>query len=396
MKWKILTGVVTVIVVLGVVVSLYLVNERNVNKIVEQGERANILFMGLDYVQGTSRSDTMMLASVGPNIDGVKLISIPRDMYCKYPNGDFRRVNAAYPIGGADLARRVVSDLLGVEIPFYAALDYQGFKKLVNLIGGVELTVERRLKYTDTAATPPLNIDISPGRQVLKGDQALGYIRYRAGGSDLQRIDRQQKFLEALLKQGLQFRSWTELKDLIGTAREYMKTNLSLVDLYDLGKMVRGVSVDDLYTVTLPGKGARVGDKAVLQPQIVGIRRIVAEQFRGVDLLGKSDISVLVLNGEGSAWLAHNISNQLKRMGFKVVGADNADRFNYDNTYIVNLADNGKKANMLYNSLEIPRKVVSDEEFSNQVQTIKQSGVTVPGQTDLIVILGKGSKKLVS
>ncbi|MFW6013365.1 MAG: LCP family protein [Candidatus Bipolaricaulota bacterium] len=400
MKWKIITGILVAVLVLGIAVSLYFVNRRNVEKVTEEGERVNLLAMGLDQVEGTSRSDTIMLVSISPNPHEVQVFSVPRDLYVKYPDGESRRINAAYPIGGGELARDLISDLTGVEIPFHLILDYEGFKELIDMIGGIELEVEERLEYEDTAASPPLEIDISPGQQVLDGEEALGYIRYRGEGSDIRRIDRQQKFLKALLEQGIQFREWTKLKDLISTAQNYLQTNLSLVDLYDLGKMVRGISADDFNTHTLPGQDARIEDKAVLQPRIVEIKRMITEGIHGVDLLTKSDIRVVTLNGEGSTWLAHNSANRLESLGFNVVGADNADRFDYETSYILDLVpDNPKKATMLRNEvsneLEIDVEIIDQESSSEALESIRDSGVTIPDNTDLILILGEGSSKLV-
>ncbi|MFP4588985.1 MAG: LytR C-terminal domain-containing protein [Candidatus Acetothermia bacterium] len=206
--------------------------------------------------------------------------------------------------------------------------------------------------------------------------------------------------MKALLEQGIQFREWTKLKDLISTAQNYLQTNLSLVDLYDLGKMVRGISADDFNTHTLPGQDARIEDKAVLQPRIVEIKRMITEGIHGVDLLTKSDIRVVTLNGEGSTWLAHNSANRLESLGFNVVGADNADRFDYETSYILDLVpDNPKKATMLRNEvsneLEIDVEIIDQESSSEALESIRDSGVTIPDNTDLILILGEGSSKLV-
>jgi len=163
MKWKILISAVLVILIVGSGIGIYIFNQRNVNDLVERGERVNLLVMGLDYIEGATarRSDTMMLVSIDASSNKASLISIPRDLYLKYPEGKFRRVNAAYAIDGPNLATEMVSDFLGIPIKFHLVIDYQGFKEIVDLIGGVEITVEGRLQYTDEAGN--LNIDIQPG-----------------------------------------------------------------------------------------------------------------------------------------------------------------------------------------------------------------------------------------
>ncbi|MBS3813180.1 LCP family protein, partial [Candidatus Bipolaricaulota bacterium] len=330
MKWKIAVATVLVILIVGSGVGIYLINQRNVNDLVERGERVNLLVLGLDYIEGATarRSDTMMLVSIDPEANEASLISIPRDLYVKYPEGKFRRVNAAYAIDGADLAVDMVSDFLGVPINFHLVIDYQGFKEIVDLIDGVEITVEERLQYTDEAAG--LNIDIEPGTQVLTGEEALGYMRYRGNQSDLQRISRQQKFLQALLQSGIQLKGWSQIKGLIDTGRKYTKTNLSLMDMYDLAKTVKDLEMEDFNMKTLPGVPARIDNKSVLLPEIVETRRVIASEINGLGLFGNSDVNPYILNGEGSNYLARMTADKLGSEGFAVTGTDNANRFDYD------------------------------------------------------------------
>lgn len=396
-KGRIATAILVVLVILGLAASLYFVDRRNIGQIVEQGHRANILVMGLDKVGKTQRTDTLMLVSIAANSSDIKVISIPRDLYVKYPNGDFLRINAAYERGGPKLSRTLVSNLLGIDIPFHLVIDYQGFKHLINQIGSVTIRVQKPLTYTDTSATPPLDIDIPAGKQKLNSQEALGYVRYRGQGSDIQRIERQQKFLQALLDQGIQLKNWEHIKGLLSTAYNYVQTNLSLVDLYDLGKALQGLDLSQLDTATLPGTAARVNGKSVLQPDITGIHRLIAEQIKNLDLLTNSEINVAVLNGEGSTWLAHNAMKRLQNDGFKVVLADNADRFDYKTSFIVEMNSAHKRmAYRVAGSLQVPTKVVSADNFQKNLESIKNSGVTIPEKADVLVVLGKGAKKLVS
>lgn len=98
MKWKITISVLLVVLIVGSGIGIYLLNQRNVNELVKKGERINLLVLGLDHIEGAQarRSDTMMLVSIDTANDKASLISIPRDLFLKYPDGNFRRVNAAY------------------------------------------------------------------------------------------------------------------------------------------------------------------------------------------------------------------------------------------------------------------------------------------------------------
>jgi len=397
MKWKITISVVLVILVIGSGIGIYVLNQRNVNELVERGERVNLLVLGLDHIEGATarRSDTMMVVSIDPENNKASLVSVPRDLYLKYPDGEFRRVNAAYAIDGPKLATEMVSNFLGVPIDFHLVVDYQGFKEIVDLMGGVQLTVEERLKYTDEAAG--LNIDIEPGQQTLDGQEAMGYVRYRAGQSDLQRISRQQKFLKALLQGGVQMEGWSEIKSLIDTGRKYTKTNLSLMDMYDLGRTVQKLGMEDFNMVTLSGEPARVDNKAVLLPRIVQTRRVVAQEINGLSIKSKADAAVYILNGEGGNYLARKTADKLVGLGFTVTGSDNANRFDYETSYLVTLNQEGQEmADSLEKELTFNVETVSQDNFQDTMAALESSGVSLPESTNLLLIMGKGSPNFVS
>ena len=397
MKWKITISVVLVVLIVGSGIGLYLFNQRNVNELVKKGEKINLLVLGIDHIEGAQarRSDTMMLASIDTAENKASLISIPRDLYVKYPGGKFYRINAAYAIDGAELARNMVSNFLGVPIKFYMVVDYEGFKEIVDLMGGVEITVERPLKYTDEAGN--LNIDIEAGEQTLNGEEAMGYVRYRGNQSDLQRINRQQKFLKALLQGGVNLEGWSQIKDVINTGRKYAKTNLSLMDMYDLGRTLKGLSTEDFDMITLSGKPARVDNKSVLLPRIVETRKVVAQEVNGINMVSNADAQVYVLNGEGSNYLARKTEDRLTALGFSVTGTDNADRFDYETSYLVALNEEGEEmADLLAQELDFSLEVVRAENFQATMASLEGAGVDLPSETKLLLIMGKGSPSFVS
>ena len=397
MKWKIIISAVLVVLIVGSGIGIYLFNQRNVNELVKQGEKINLLVLGIDYIEGAQarRSDTMMLVSIDTAEEEASLISIPRDLFLKYPDGKFRRINAAYAIEGPQLATDMASDFLGVPINFYLVVDYEGFKDIVDLMGGVKITVEERLQYTDEAAN--VNIDIEPGTQTLNGEKALGYMRYRGNQSDLQRIDRQQKFLQALLQGGVNLEGWSQIKKIIDTGRKYTKTNLSLMDMYDLGKTVKDLDTSDFEMTTLSGKPARVDNKSVLLPRIVETRKVVAEEINGLNIASNADAEVYILNGEGANYLARKTADRLTALGFSVTGTDNADRFDYEKSYIVTMNEEGEDmASRLATELDFDHEVVRAENFQDTMASLEGAGVNPPDQTNLLLIMGKGSTSFVS
>ncbi len=397
MKWKVTISVVLVVLIVGSGIGIYLLNQRNVNELVKKGERINLLVLGIDHIEGAQarRSDTMMLASIDTAENRASLISIPRDLFVKYPDGNFRRVNAAYAIDGPEKAREMVSNFLGLPIKFYLVVDYGGFKEIVDLVGGVEITVEERLQYTDEAGN--LNIDIDPGTQTLNGEEAMGYVRYRGNQSDLQRINRQQKFLRVLLQGGVNMEGWSQIKDVINTSRKYAKTNLSLMDMYDLGRSLKGLGTDDFEMVTLSGKRSSVENKSVLLPRIVETRKVVAQEINGVNMISNADAKVYILNGEGGNYLARKTAVRLTSLGFSVTGTDNADRFDYETSYLVTLNDEGEQIeDKLAQEIDYGLEIVKSENFQETMTSLEGAGVDLPSETNLLLIMGRGSPSFVS
>ncbi|MFQ6117881.1 MAG: LCP family protein [Candidatus Bipolaricaulia bacterium] len=349
----------------------------------------DILILGLDEVEGRSRSDTMILAHIKGQ--DVVLISIPRDLRLKFPDGQFHKANAAYSLGRIKLARRVVADFLGVPIPLYAVIDYQGFREIVDRFGGVEIDVEKHLKYDDEAQN--LHIDIPAGRQLLDGQQALDYIRYRDESGDLGRIKRQQKFIRALLAKGVRGQGLGELNSLARALSRYLVTNLSLVDMFTLAKQLRGLDPDEVTMVQVPGEPQRIEGVDYLEPKIVETKNIVADLVLGLDVLIPSEVRVGVLNGSGALGLARGTAALLRGRGFRVVFAGNADNFNYRHSFLIDLAGDPRKVKLVQATLPGAVEVVTPEEFADlgegSLDMIAEKGYNLGG-VDLLFIGGAG------
>jgi len=387
MRKQILFALGAVVVVIGIVIGWYLITQRHVGRLVAQGKRTDILVLGLDKVGSTSRSDTMMLLSMAPEED-VVLISIPRDLQVRLEDGELHKLNAAYAKGGATQARKTVVSLLGIDVPFYIALDYAGFEHLIDYLGGVTITVDEAMKYDDERADPPLHIDIQPGTQTFDGKSALEYVRYRGEEGDLGRIHRQQELLSAILQEGFLNSDYDSMRKLVRTINPYLQTNLSLVDLYDLAKIVRGVDMEHIQMATIPGTPVTIDDVSYLEPQVAGMERIIAHMIRGIDLLTPSEISVAVFNGNGTRMVASRTADYLRARDFEVDKVANAETFDYDKTYIIMLT-NMAKAQILQATLPQPSQatIVSPDELSAHYTALQSY---IPEGTDLILVAGKG------
>lgn len=352
-------------------------------------EQVNVLILGIDYVSGATarRSDTIFVASLREG--DVRVLSIPRDIRVKFPDGRVEKVNAAYAFGGAELARTVISNFLGVEIKYYIVIDYEGFEKLIDLAGGVTLTVEKPLK--DDKTKPP--IDIPAGTQKFNGKMALAYVRYRDPVTgDFGRLQRQKHLLEALLRQRAPMKSLNDLQQFVTTAQQYIETNLAPVSLYRLAQRLQNLRPEQVQIKQIPGesicKSAKEGG-CYLEPDPVRTAQLVNKMLRGMDVVTADEVRVKVLNGSGVTGLARRVGELLRNEGFSVVHIGNADRFDYPESYIIDITGNPRKIELLReSSLRRLLKVVRPEELSATMKGLAAKGVTGDG-ADAIIILGQ-------
>lgn len=151
---------------------------------------------GRRVVNESARSDMIMVAKLNFARNTIAGVSIPRDTEARVAGYRRHRINAFHAIGGPDLAKRAVENLLGITIDRVVVLNYEAFQEAVDLLGGVELFVPKNMRYTDRGGG--LRINLEKGRQVLNGHDAMGFVRYRTGESDFQRQERQRDFLLAV------------------------------------------------------------------------------------------------------------------------------------------------------------------------------------------------------
>ena len=224
----------------------------------ETKQEFNLLLVGADKSQnGQARSDTLMVANIDWAAGEISIISIPRDTRVELADGQYHKINAAYAYGGLEAVHKTVAQFLGIGIDYYLKINYNDFIDLVDLIGGVELEVEKDLRYNDQAGN--LNIDLAAGDQILDGAQALDYVRFRYDHlGDIGRIQRQQKFLRAVADKLLVPTTIFKFPKLLNKVRNTIETNLSLTDLSSLAKLVKEFDSTQLKTITLPGEAGYI------------------------------------------------------------------------------------------------------------------------------------------
>ena len=205
-------------------------------------ERTNVLLLGVDDGDSEAResepkrTDAIVLVSFDPKQNEVSLLSIPRDTCVVLPgHRDYEKINAAYAYGGTVMAKQTVANLLRVPIHYYALLDWQGFIKVIDMLGGVDLYVEKDMHYEDPYAN--LVIDIKKGFQHLDGEQAGKYVRFRKDElGDIGRAQRQQRFMKALLTQALSVSNIPRLPEILRSATNYVETDMNTMTVIDAAR----------------------------------------------------------------------------------------------------------------------------------------------------------------
>jgi LCP family protein required for cell wall assembly len=214
------------------------------------GERTNILVLGVDARPGekNSRSDTMILVSVDPKLDKVAVISIPRDTRTEIKGLGTSKICAANFVGGPKYAVDVVEDLMQTQIDYYIEMDFKGFEKVVDTLGGVTIDVPQRMYK------PSEGINLHPGKQKLKGKNALAFVRFREyTNGDIDRTYQQQVFIKALAGEVLKPRTITKLPSLAKQMKQYVDTNIGFTDMLKMASWAPGFTSDSIITQTLPG-----------------------------------------------------------------------------------------------------------------------------------------------
>lgn len=321
-------------------------------------ERMNILCLGIDYNRDSkgmaytkgARSDTMFVISIDPNGKTLNVVSIPRDCYVYL--GDeygYDKINAAYMIGGVELSRKVVSDFLGIPIHHYMIIKVSGAAQLVDALGGLVLDVEKNMDYDDNWGN--LHIHLRAGEQLLRGEDAVGYARFRMDAeSDRGRIRRQQQIMSALIKRLKDPMVAMRLKGIVRVIKQNVDTDLGLLDMIDLAYLYKDFDRKNMKTGVIVGDDSDINGASCIIPYAPANERIVRELLKDPTHFSRGDVSIEVLNGSSEEGLEGRIAEFLTQEGFRVIRVGKTDAIN-DVTTIIDRVDSVVIRNCLENLL---------------------------------------------
>ncbi len=380
----------------------------------------NILVVGSDTRVGQNgvggsassspggRSDTLMLLHISPGRHGVTVMSIPRDtmvpiLACAASDGtagqqaapgQLERINATLNSGGPACSWKTVARQTGIHIDHFIQLDFTGFEKIIDDLGGVSICLPAAVD------DPRSGLNLSAGRHHVWGREALAFWREREAvglGSDLQRIQRDQ-FLMASLVQGIEhsglLNSPTKILSVIRDTTNALTTDTGLDQnaMLQIANSLRGLRSSSVQFVTAPNvayppdPGAEV---EFAQPQASELFTAIAHDTKlpkakkirrtrksvtttPVLDAAPSQVKVEVQNGSGAKGLASQVGGDLTKRGFDVVGAGNASTYGYTTSVIEYAASSDLPA---VNTLKAQLAVVR----------VVHDGSLTPGTVTLIV-----------
>lgn len=306
----------------------------------ENLEPISVLLLG----SSQNLTDTIIIARYNPHTQLAYLISIPRDTYTgsnKNLATASDKINSLYQGQYPEKTLAAVNKVTGLNLQYYAVIDTEALKELVDTIGGVYFDVPMDMHYTDKKQN--LYIDLKKGYQLLDGNKAEQVVRFRHnsngttyspdyGDNDIGRMKTQRNFLKALMKQTLKVENIKNIKNFVNIIKKYVDTNIPTSTLTQYIPSSVNFNVDNLETGTLKGSPEKcngvwlfINDKAKSKSYFLELNNKI-DGISEENPINISDIKIEVLNGSGSSAKLNDITKKLKEDGFKVskIGSTNS------------------------------------------------------------------------
>ncbi|MFN8125761.1 MAG: LCP family protein [Candidatus Nanopelagicales bacterium] len=302
---------------------------------------------GLDSGRTTKRSDTTILLHINADRSQALAVSIPRDLWVKQPAcvgagaGQYAKFNNAYEQGGASCTHELVQEITGVDVNHVVVVDFNGFKQMVDAVGGVEVCLEHPVDDPDS------KLNLPAGKTVVTGEEALAFVRARktlGDGSDIGRIQRQQAFLSAAIRKATDTQlllNPARVYNILDTATKSLTVSPGLDGLKPMKALVdsvRAVKPQNITFVTLPftyrSDLANVDlDRAAADPILSAIRNdtpwpppVTVDADGNKLTVAPADISVRVVDSSGGAVSTARVTRELTDAGFVVSGTETGPR----------------------------------------------------------------------
>jgi len=355
-----------------------------VSLIGENEGRVNIVLMGIpgEGDDGPYLTDTVIVASLSTAITtdafanvtsetsktGINfLFSIPRDLYVKIPGYGNSKINAVYEIGdnkenegGGKLVTQIVGEVLGLTTSYYVKINFSGFEKLINELGGITIMVDKDL-YDNKYPAPNSGyqvVDIKAGTYTMDGAMALKYARSRQSTSDFDRAHRQQKVIMAVKNKLSELDFLSNPAKIIALTEiiaNNFETNLKLTEMKRLVTLFKDIDVTQMVTKVFDDSptgllyGTKIDEIYVLRPtgddfKIISdyVTKLLSGTIPTEQQSIKDPLKVEVLNGTNITGLAKRIATQLEKDGYKIITIGNNTVKGFTKTIVYDLSGGDK------------------------------------------------------
>lgn len=385
--------------------------------------RVNILLMGKggEGHEAPDLTDTIIVASIDPLAKEASLLSIPRDFWVKSQSGRQTKINQVYydakqaalnkysyqernsssakqeaETAGTEAMKRMVSETMGVPIHYYAMIDFRGFRKAVDTVGGIDINVTEKLAVKEQMRIDGRNyyLNVGTGKQHFDGFRALAFSRSRktSTAGDFARAERQRAVIVALKEKVLTVGTLAnplKLNQLMSDFSGNLSTDFSvneLLRLYDLSKeipsdKVASVGLDDLVTGDMiNGMSVQIPKAGLFSYSDIQdfVRNVMRDAF-----LKKEDSKIIILNGTSTPGLATRKSKELKSFGYNIISVGDAPTSSYTNTVLVDLRNGNNKYTLNYLQKRLGVTAVN---------SLPDSSI-VSGEADFVIILGSDANR---
>lgn len=391
-----------------------------------------ILGTGNKNHEGADLTDTIMVASLDDERKLVSMVSIPRDLFIKDTQFGNEKINQIYYTAkkkfanstqGLDAMKQEIEKFTGVPIHYWIKIDFDGFKDLIDAIGGIDVVVKKPIVdpfYPRGETKGYETFSISAGPQHLDGETALKYARSRKTTSDFDRADRQQQVINAIKEKATKTEtllSQEKISNILSTLKENIDTNISVKELLTLGSMAPDYKTDQIQHRLLHNDPSRCGGFLYNPPEALYYGMYVLIPADKMDLvhkymdlslnmpqIGAENSKIQILNGTKRAGAAIETKQILRRFCFDVTNSGNAINKNFTQTtyyYQQKLDKNGKPTNSKPQALDFLEKIIPGKESTDvpdeylkastngpAAQQSTPGGAGFPANTDIIIELG--------
>lgn len=268
-------------------------NGNIINSNITKKDVINALVCG----ENEQNTDTMMYVRYYVKTGKLAYMSIPRDTYVEPKDYKPLKINALYRLGGINTLVDEVENLLDVEIDYYLVINNTIVREAVDAIGGVEVNVPIRMKYDDGSKDNELHIDLEPGVQILDGNKAEQFIRFRKGNqgypdyknADLDRVKAQQEFIKATIKTLLQPNNLFKANELINIAFKNTVTNVTVREALKYVTDIPNIKFDDIYACTAVGTTPYINNISYFKMNEIETKKILEENFNDIEIPVQND-----------------------------------------------------------------------------------------------------------